>query len=154
MIAIGRGIRAQGSAPNGTYCDVVSGPVAPGLDQMTTSAMRPIVGEIRIDETAADWTTNACVSLDNGIPLYVAMNVGPAYQAWVPSMPPIDSDEAAGTGSGHAMRIDGYETTASGEVVFTCPGSWGTGYGDSGVWRMTARGVLLRTFDAYPFTIT
>lgn len=153
MIAIGRGIRPQGPCGDGTNCDILSGPVSPGLDQMTVAAMRPIVGEYRLDETVAAWTDDACVALDNGIVVYVAMNVGPIYQAWVPSMPPIDTDEEEGTGSGHAMRLDGYETTASGEVVFTAPGSWGTGYGDAGCWRFTAHGAALRGLDVYPFTV-
>jgi hypothetical protein len=153
MIAVGRGVRPRGYAPSGTCCDIVNGPVAPGLDQMTVAAMCPVVGEYRIDEVVASWTDDACVALDNGIMVYCAANVGPIYQAWRPSMPPIDADEASGTGSGHAFKIDGYETTSSGIVVFTCPGSWGTGYGDSGVWRFTAQGLFLRGIDVYPWTV-
>ena len=62
-IAVGRGIRAQGPCAPGTYCDILTGPVAPGLDQMTAAAMKPVVGEYRLDEVAADWTNDACVSL-------------------------------------------------------------------------------------------
>jgi hypothetical protein len=154
MIAIGHGVRAQGATGPGTNSDIVNGPFAPGLDQMTVAAFCPIVGEYRIDETSATWTEDACVALDNGIAIYIAINVGPVYQGWVPSMPPIDADEAPGTGSGHAIRCDKYETTASGERIFTCPGSWGTGYGDAGVWLFTATGLLARAFDVYPFEVS
>lgn len=153
MIAIGYGIRPMGALASGRFSDVVTGPVAPGLDQMVTAAMRPQVGEYRIDETQSDWTTTAAVCIDNGIPVYIGLNVGPQYMNWSPSQAPIDTDEAPGVGSGHAVRLDAYTTTASG-LVFESPGSYGLAYADAGVWRFTARGLLARAFDVYPLEVS
>ena len=152
MIAIGHGIRPMGPLAPGRFSDVVNGPTSPGLDQLTVAAMTPVVGEYRIDETASDWTEAACVCMDNGIPVYVAMNVGDVYRGWRPSMPPIDADEP-GPGSGHAVRLDKYETTAGGTRVFSSPGSWGLGYADQGRWAFTDAGLRARAFDAYPFDV-
>jgi hypothetical protein len=152
MIAMGHGIRALG-ATSGPGCDIVTGPVAPGLDQMTTAAMMPQVGEYSIDVTSPGWPTQAAICLDNNIPVYVGLDVGPLYDSWVPSMPPLDTDEAPGTGSGHAVRLDGYSTTSAGELIFTSPGSYGLGYADRGVWLFTANGLVARAFDVYPWTI-
>ena len=154
MIAIGHGVRPMGPLASGRFSDVVTGPIAPGLDQMTTAAMAPIVGEYRIDEGQPNWTEDACVLLDNEIPIYLGINVGPEYMRWVASMPPIDDDEAAGSSlGGHAVRIDKYETTQSGARVFSSPGSYGLSYFDQGVALFTARALEARTFDSYPFDV-
>lgn len=154
MIAIGTGIRAMGAQAPGRFSDVVAGPVSPGLDQLTADALAPQVGEYRIDETSSDWPTLAAIALDNEIPVYVGLNVGPAYDAWTPTMAPIDADEAPSPqNGGHAVVLDKYETTSTGDLVFTSPGSYGTGYADDGVWLFTARGLQARAFDVYPFEV-
>jgi hypothetical protein len=156
MIAIGRGIRAMGPlSPDGRFSDVAVGPVAAGLDQMTAEALRPQVGEYRLDETDSSWPTLAACCLDSGIPVYVGMNVGPIYDGWMPNMPPIDTDEVPSetANGGHAVELRGYETTSSG-LVFTSTGSYGTGFADQGVWRFTARGLMLRCFDAYAMEVS
>lgn len=152
MIAIGHGIRPMGPLAD-RFSDIITGPVSPGLDDLTTAAMHPQVGEYRIDEGASDWTEHACIALDHGVPIYIGMNVGPIYDDWVPSMPPIDTDEPQGKGAGHAVVLDAYETTQAGERIFRSPGSYGEGKADKGVWTFTARGLRARAFDVYPFEV-
>lgn len=154
MIAIGHGIRPQGPLAAGMNSDILTGPTSPGLDQLVQAAMAPQVGEYRIDETASDWTELACIAIDNGIPVYIGLSVGPIYDSWVPSMPPIDVPEPAGQGAGHAVRLDAYSTTQTGTRVFSSPGQYGTGYADKGVWLLTDAGLKSRVFDVYPFAIS
>ena len=153
-IAMGHGIRPMGPlASDGRFSDIDTGPVAPGLDQMTTAAMTPKVGAYRIDNTDPTWPIQAAIALDNGIPVYVAMRVGADYDAWVPSMPPINVAEG-GVSAGHAMVLDEYMTTGAGELVFSAVGSYGEGYADDGVWLFTSAGLIARTFDVYPWEVS
>jgi len=147
-IAMGHGIRPMGPlASDGRFSDIDTGPVAPGLDQLTTAAMCPKVGAYRIDNTDPTWPTQAAIALDNGIPVYVAMYVGADYDAWTPNLPPIDKAES-GVTAGHAMLLDEYVTTSSG-LVFSAVGSYGTSYADDGVWLFDENGLRARTFDGY-----
>lgn len=153
-IAMGHGVRPMGPlASDGRFSDIDTGPVAPGLDQLTTAAMMSKVGEYRIDNTDPTWPIQAAISLDNGIPVYVAGDVGADYDAWVPSMPPVDKAES-GPASGHAWVLDEYVTTGAGDLVFSGVGSYGTSYADDGVWLFTSQGLLARCFDVYPWEVS
>jgi hypothetical protein len=82
--------------------------------------------------------------------VYIGASVGTAYQAWRGGdalyLPEVNA-------TGHAIILDSYITTATGERQYESPGSYGNGAAVDGVWQMMASWVKVNTFDCYPLAV-
>lgn len=112
------------------------------------------VGEYRIDETSSDVIDQVCATIAVARrPVVFGIFVDSQVFGFTASSSPIDKIDTSDPHGGlHALFTDKYETTSSGQRVFEVCNSWGSGYGDHGVLRLTDN-ALRQAFDVYGWTV-
>jgi len=129
------GIKAMG-ATVGRYSDCSTTTMVrePTLGELEADAMHLMVGAHQIISSGAARVEDICRALAGGCAVIVGVFVDTAFEDWTPSQGPIGApaDPQDPAGGGHALQIDGYDTTASGTRILTVANSWGEDWGDKG----------------------
>lgn len=141
MRALGEwGVRPmRGPTSDGRNSDVEKASVndEPKLGELEDEGATLIVGEYAITSTGKERVREMQTALANGKPFTAAIAAsGDAFQGYTSGvLGPL------GTDLDHYVYFDGYETADDGSIVFHGVNSWGTGWGESGRFRLHEAGV-------------
>lgn len=141
----------QAPTSDGRFSDVTPRDVndEPQLGDLETDALRLVVGEYRIDETADDVVDQVCAAIAAGIPVGVGIFVDRAFENWMPGQPPIGApNERDPEGGGHWVVLTAYTTDAKGSRVFRVVNSWGDTWADAGT-ALVSEAWAKKAFDLY-----
>lgn len=133
--------------------------VEPTLLQLETSFQTLVTGEYRVDEAAADFTSQIQASIAGGQgrpPAAVGIGIfvdTQNFMAYDGSSPISVIDTRDPQGGGHWIAISYYYTTASGVVILGGPNSWGPRWGKAGHWEATATCIQSVCSDCYLFNV-
>ena len=151
MLALGTiGFVPMGALVPGRFSDCGDPTWELPSDLAQHGAQSLVTGEYSLDPTADDFEVSIALAIDAGLMVYIGVSVGQAYQAWrgggALCLPEVNA-------TGHAIILDSYVTTATGERQYGSPGSYGNGAAVDGVWQMMASWVKVNTFDCYPLAV-
>jgi hypothetical protein len=129
------GVKPMGPAVGrNSDCSTTSMVREPMLDELEEDAHHLMVGAHQIISAGTQRVEDICRALAAGCAVIVGVFVDTAFEDWTPSQGPIGAPRNPNdpNGGGHALCIDGYDTTQLGRRILTVANSWAEDWGDHG----------------------